>query len=56
MCIHFSLAFGRLIAMPKRIAVFEMDAGFRPIFFVIVSKSIVFAISIRARSDAIDWP
>jgi hypothetical protein len=42
--------------MPKRIAVFKMDAGFRPIFFVIVSKSIVFAISISARSDAIDWP
>jgi hypothetical protein len=50
------LTFRPLIERPSRFAVFRMDAGARPVFFAIAFKSAVFAISTKARSDAIDRP
>jgi hypothetical protein len=52
--LHFPFTFRPLIETPSRIAVFRMDSGCRPVFFAIAFKSMVLAISTKARSDAID--
>jgi hypothetical protein len=51
---HSPFAFRPLIEMLNRFAVFRIDAGSRPVFFAIAFKSMVLAISTKARSDAID--
>jgi hypothetical protein len=51
---HFPFTFRPLIETPSRIAVFRMDSRCRPVFFAIAFKSMVLAITTKARSDAID--